>query len=47
MQNNFFDIDRQKKDSTVSLSENDANSPRQVTLYPRGGNGVVVDTKPE
>ena len=24
----FFDLARQKKDSTVSLSENDANSPR-------------------
>ena len=26
--NDFFDLPRQKKDSTVSLSENDVNSPR-------------------
>jgi len=31
----FFDLPRQKKDSTVSLSENDANSPR--------GGGAAVD----
>ena len=29
--NDFFDLPRQKRDSTVSLSENDANSPRGVT----------------
>ncbi len=29
---NFFNLEKQKKDSTVSLSENDANSPRVPTV---------------